>query len=267
MRALQAVFAVAVDYSRCSDSVTSFVFGVYLREDQEGVTHVGQVSHRDNATLNREYSVYMKCLRLLRLADPARVAAEHLPSTDPQGVNVLWPGRGPMASTVITPVGADANVALGREPGRVLSPAFPALEALHPPLGGVAVAAGGPQDFGLGAVALARAVGAAGAVHAFAEGRQRFQILTANVVLSGLANVFTYPHAADVDSLGLERLDMIRIGDVGSDIESVLEKAAEAIAKFRPAIILPLGLAPHLEAGGLYHCEPRGHESEAICGA
>ena len=54
---------------------------------------------------------------------------------------------------------------------------------------------------------------------------------------------------------------------VGSDIESVLEKAAEAIAKFRPAIILPLGLAPHLEAGGLYHCEPRGHECACSAGS
>lgn len=74
-------------------------------------------------------------------------------------------------------------------------------EFLNP--GDIVVDAG--ANLGGFAVPLARIVGRSGSVHAFEPFRHIFQLLTANVALNGLSNVFTYHRALGDEEVDTER--------------------------------------------------------------
>ncbi|KLD64089.1 hypothetical protein Y882_08370 [Dyella japonica DSM 16301] len=126
-------------------------------------------------------------------------------------------------------------------------------------------------EYGAHTLWLSRAVGAKGEVHTAEPRRLVFQQLCANLALNGLLNVHTLPvwlgrqsgltqltelisgideasdervRIANVDSLGLEALHLLKINQPGT-VEAVLAGADDIVRKHRPVIYLRLGTAEH----------------------
>jgi hypothetical protein len=148
-------------------------------------------------------------------------------------------------------------------------------------------------DIGVCSLVLARAVGAAGTVHAFEARRSAFNMLAGNLALNGAGNVVCHYMAVgaaagtadpargpaapvSIDALDLPRVDFIRI-DAAAAPADVLAGARKTVQRDRPMLdvghppagpdglgraLIEAGYVPY-DAGGHFLCWPREHTKRA----